>query len=357
MERLAGQLLASLSSGVVAIDERERVSLINAAGARMLGLDPEAARRARGHPAQLLLARQPALLALLRDTLAGHGPVSRAELPLRAGASTPGAATAIGLTLSPVRDARGQIRGAAALFRDLAPIERASERERQRDRLAALGQTVAGFAHEIRNPLAAMEVIGGLLARRLADREGEQQLLQELLRELRRVAAKVSSCLDFVRPPALAPAPLDVAELLDEALAEVRLRVSFAGRVERAWAAGLPRVCADREKIRGVFVDVISNALEAMDGDGVLTLRTLWRASAPPAAVVISISDTGPGVAAELREKIFYPFFTTRDHGSGVGLANAQKVLAGHGGHIELVSKPGEGACFELCLPVDGIPL
>jgi len=356
MERLPAQLLASLSSGVVAIDERGEVVLVNAAAARILAIDPAAARAARGRASEQLLGAEPALLGLLRGVLAGQPAVSRAELALGSRSSDPDAVATIGLTLSPIRDGRGRLRGAAALFRDLAPIEREVERERQRDRLAALGQTVAGLAHEIRNPLAGMEVIGGLLRRRLADRPEESSLVADLLGQLRRVAATVSECLDFVRPPALAAAALELAPLLEEALALARLRAPFEGEVQRDYAAGLPRVSADPHKLRVVLTDVIANALEAMEGAGVLTLALALRPAAPARSVVIGISDTGPGVAEELREKIFYPFFTTRERGSGVGLANAQKVIAAHGGQLELVSKPGGGAHFEIRLPADGPP-
>jgi nitrogen-specific signal transduction histidine kinase len=368
----AGWILGSMSSGILAIDASGALAALNQAAQRTLGL-PE------GDPARLLsrdcrevLAGQPALARLLLDTLAGRGPLSRAEIALEATAGGP--ARALGFTLSAVRDAGGAVRGAAMIFRDLAPIERQDEQARLRERLAALGQMAAGLAHEIRNPLAGMEVLAGLLRRRLEDRPEERGLVEELLGELRAVAGTVAASLEFVRPVALARAPLDPVRLLEEALATAASRMAFEGEIERCYAADLPRLLGDPDQLRGVLVNLIVNAFEAMDGAGRLALGVEVRVSERPPAgvrlaaggadaaaaagplreVVIAVGDSGPGIPDAYREKVFYPFFTTKERGSGVGLASAQKVVASHGGAIELASKPGRGACFRVHLPAEG---
>lgn len=343
------QILDSMSSGVVAVDLEGVVRVYNAGAYQLLDGPRGGPRAALGRDCRQVLAAQPGVVRLLLEALERKDPISRGELALEGGLGT------IGLTLAPVRDARGEPQGAGMIFRDLAPIERQDERERLRERLAALGQMAAGLAHAIRNPLAGMEVSAGLLRRRLPAASEERELVDELLGELREVSRTVSQSLDFVRPAAPSMAPLDAAELLEDALAVARARVPFRGAVEWRVAAGLPQVMGDADLLRTVLTDLLVNALQAVDPDaGRLSLGVSTRpgevSSAPD--VVWIVADDGPGVPEGLREKIFYPFFTTKDDGSGVGLANAQKVVASHAGRLELRTQGGHAGCaFHLRLP------
>ncbi len=370
----AAWILGSMSSGLLAIDAAGALVVLNGAAQRILGLPPGDPARLLARDCREVLAGQPAVARLLLDTLGGRSPLSRAELALGEIPARP--ARTLGFTLSPVRDAGGGLRGAAMIFRDLAPIERCDEQARLQERLAALGQMAAGLAHEIRNPLAGMEVLAGLLRRRLEDRPEERGLVEELLGELRAVAGTVAASLEFVRPISLARAPLDPVRLVEEALASATSGASFEGAIERSYASELPRLLGDADQLRGVLVNLIANAFEAMDGDGHLELRVESRVTERPAAavrlpgdgmdsapaagsmreVVISVCDSGPGIPDAYREKVFYPFFTTKERGSGVGLASAQKVVLGHGGTIELESRRGAGARFRVHLPAEGEP-
>ena len=349
----AGWLLDSMSSGVLAVDARAAVAIVNAAARRILALGDE---RAVGRPCREVLAAQPGLARLLEGALRRRERLSRAELALEAVAGGP--PVSIGLTLSPVCDPSGRVCGAAAIFRDLAPLERGDEQLRLRDRLAALGQMAAALAHEIRNPLASMEVAAGLLRRRLDADPEARALVAELLAETRRVAATVTASLDFVRPVVLERARFAPVALVEEALATARARVPFAGRVERDYDPALPECTADRERLRGAVAELIANALEAMRGrEGAmrLGLRIAVRRGGGPSGdapeLEVGVTDSGPGIAAEHEARVFNPFFTTRECGAGVGLAQAQKIAAAHGGAIELDGRPG--ACtFRLRLPL-----
>jgi len=354
----AGCLLDSIRSGLVAIDASGAVAALNATGHRMLGCRGADPAAAIGQPCRSVLAHQPAVAQRLLETLDGVEWPSRAELVLgRAGPT-------IGYTVVPVRDATGGIAGAVLQFRDLTPYERDAEQARLRDRLAALGEMAAGLAHEIRNPLAGMEILTGLLRRRLAGRTEELALVNELTAELRRVAQTVTDSLEFVRPVALRSEPVDPVELLEESLARARSRVPFEVDVCRDYADTLPPLRADGERLEGVLTNLIVNAFEAMLGAGSsparvsLGVRVVDDAASFDAQpgereLVFSVSDTGPGIPGELRERIFYPFFTTKQRGSGVGLAQAQKIVAGHGGRLEVESEAGRGAVFRVRLPLD----
>jgi nitrogen-specific signal transduction histidine kinase len=370
-------ILGSMSSGVVAIDTDHALVMINDGAQRILGCPPGDVAAALGSDCREVLVSQPAVAQLLIEALSAHSPLSRAELVLEAigesGEST------IGFTLSPVRDDRSRVCGAAMIFRDLTPFERMDEQDRLRERLAAVGQMAADMAHEIRNPLAGMEVVAGLLRRRLGDRPEERALVDQITGELRAVADTVTASLEFVMPVALEQRPVDPVALVEEAIATARSRLHFAGAIDRDFGSDLPEIAADPEQIRSVVTNLIVNAFEAMGGaragsgarlgvsvtclvtdrdlrsvrvssDG----RTATSREIASRELVIGISDTGDGIPAELREKVFYPFFTTKQHGSGIGLAAAQKIVASHGGLIEVASEVGEGATFRIRLPLGG---
>jgi nitrogen-specific signal transduction histidine kinase len=361
----AGWLLDSLRSGVVAIDAGGALRVANPSARRILGLGASAAP---GRPCEEALGGEPLVPALLRAALRGGESPGRAELSLGAGAA---AARSIGFTLATVRDGSGAVRGSALLFRDLEPLERMDEQERLRHRLAALGEMAAGLAHEIRNPLASLGVVTELLRRRLPEDAEARALAEELRGEIRALEATVGAALAFVKPAAPAPARVDAVATLEAALAAVRARVTFEGRVERDYAQPAPTLIADADQLRGALANLVANALEALEGapDPRLALRVAARpgdasraflrlpaggslpAGAAPREVVIEVADNGPGVPEVLRERIFYPFFSTKRTGSGVGLALAHKVVVSHGGALELDGTPGGGATFRVVLP------
>jgi signal transduction histidine kinase len=372
--RFAHRLLSSLRSGIVAVDAEGALAACNAEAQRILGCPTGPPAASLGMPCTLAFGAQPAVAELLMNALSGGEFPTRNEIRLEPG---PGLeARTIGFTLIPVSRGDGSVDGAALLFRDLTSYERRDEQDRLRERLAALGEMAAGLAHEIRNPLASMEVLVGLLKRRLGRKPEELALLAELKRELRTLADTVTASLEFVRPLEPVRTPVDPVELLEESLALARSRVSFCGAIERDYAEDAPTLLADGEQLRTVVTNLIINALEAMAGteDGGehvlrLGLRITPHTEGRPAGfgrggengaesgevprrVSLFVADTGGGVSDELRERIFYPFFTTKERGSGVGLANAQKVVASHGGSIELESAMGQGSRFSMVLPL-----
>jgi len=362
---------------VIAIDTDYAVVLMNEGAKRILGRPAGDVSEALGIDCRKLLADQPVVAQLLIDALDATSPLSRAELVLESVGERD--RSTIGFTLSPGRDEAARICGAAMIFRDLTPFERMDEQDRLRERLAALGQMAADLAHEIRNPLAGMQVMAGLLRRRLADRPEDRERVAQIMRELDAVAGTVSAGLDFVNPVRAKREPLDPAALVDAALEAATGAMAFEGRVERRFARDLPAAAGDWEQLRSVTTNLIVNALEAMANNPperppVLTvaiecvstdrnLRSVRVSSDGNGAsacegsgreLVIGISDTGEGIDDELREKVFYPFFTTKAKGSGIGLATAQKIAASHGGVIEAESEVGRGSTFRLRLPVGG---
>jgi signal transduction histidine kinase len=360
--RYAGWLVDSVRSGLVAIDAQGAVAALNAAGHRMLGCAGDDAAAVLGRDCREAFAAQPVVVARLLEALDGAERPSRAELTLAARGGRPG--LTIGYTIAAVRDAAGAVAGTVLQFRDLTPYERSAEQERLRERLAALGEMAAGLAHEIRNPLAGMEILTGLLRRRLQQQPEEVALVSELTAEIRRVAQTVTDSLEFVRPMVLRRDPVDPVELLEESLARARSRVPLDVEVQRDYAETPLTLRADGERLESVLTNLIVNAFEAMHGAGSkpacvslgVRIETPEAVETPseraPAELVFTVADTGPGIPDELRERVFYPFFTTKQSGSGVGLAQAQKIVVGHGGRLELSSESGRGSTFRVRLPL-----
>ncbi|HEU4428772.1 MAG TPA: ATP-binding protein [Myxococcota bacterium] len=339
----AHALLLSLRSGLIAIDGDGCIAAISAEAARLLGVAPRL-----GEPVASVLAAQPEVFAQLEAARLGR-PAPRSELTLR---GPGGEIHTIGYTAVPVANG-----GAAILFRDLTPIERESEQSRLVARLAALGQMAAGLAHEIRNPLASIELLAGLVAREAGDSSGGssgvKDLAGEISREVHAIEATVEACLAWVKPEPVQRAPLALAALVDDALRRALGRAPFAGGVARELD---PRASGsgDHAMLRAALENLVLNAVQAMSAyergePHALAVRVSPLAGA--SGFAISVEDTGPGVSPELRERIFFPFFTTRASGSGIGLAWVQKAVAAHGGSVGVADRPGGGARFTLYIP------
>lgn len=360
-------LINGMRCGILTMDEDGRLVLSNDLAHQILELTepPEP-----GALVDEALQEHPQIARILRESFRMSSLPNRAEIELRSRSQK---AKTIGFTVSLVPDDQGRPVGAAIFFKDLTHVEHKEEQERLRDRLAALGQMSANLAHEIRNPLAAIEVSCSLLKRRLPEKEPGRDLLDKIIVEVRRLNRTISSSLEFVKPLSLTLAPGVIEPILEEALLVAHGRRGRAGiRTERRYTPDLPRFLMDRGQLRQVFENLFLNAMEAMGEEGVLTIETSVTPAPdaasvpyrPPGAgaadpwqgfdryVVIGVIDTGHGIAEDHRDKLFYPFFTTKKQGSGVGLSMAKKIVDSHRGLIDVESSPGMGAVFTVRIPL-----
>ncbi len=175
----------------------------------------------------------------------------------------------IGYTLSQVKDDHGRAIGAVLFFKDLTQVEQLEERERLRDRLASLGEMAAGMAHELRNPLAGIEVMAGLLRRQVPDSVDTQALLADIISEAKLANAIVVEMLEFVRPVRLQVEQTDVADVLNQAVTLAESKAN-RGSIEVAVdvASDLPMIDGDHHQLSQVFINLVANAFEALDGKG-----------------------------------------------------------------------------------------
>jgi two-component system, NtrC family, sensor histidine kinase HydH len=259
---------------------------------------------------------------------------------------------------------RRQVQKSQALLATLEDtnrqLQRAEAEARRSERLAALGQLSAGLAHEIRNPLGVIKGSAEMLSQKL---QTSQPLAAELAgfisSEVNRLNALVARFLDFARPQHVELSAVQMSQIVDHALESVQNQFQNARvTVERDYAAGLPEVLADPQLCEQVFINLITNAFQAMDGqpagrDAILRLAIQSEASGAKPGVSVLIEDSGPGVPAELRDQIFNPFFTSKKDGVGLGLAIVAKIVDDHRGSIRLETDFTGGTRFRVFLPLD----
>jgi len=229
-------------------------------------------------------------------------------------------------------------------------LQAAEATVRRTERLAALGQLSAGLAHEIRNPLSTIKGSAEMLLKNVdADGAVSRELAGFISSEVDRTNALVTRFLDFARPLVLRLEKTEIAEVIDEAVAEVekhapRLEVS----IYKNYSPDIPPLLLDRQLIERVLYNLLLNAAQASPPQGSVTVKTRQLDD----TVEVSVIDRGAGIAAKDRESIFNPFFTTKSSGVGLGLAIVSKIVDEHGGRITVESDVGEGSVFRLLLPM-----
>lgn len=257
---------------------------------------------------------------------------------------------ALGFLLGTVAEGRRRERAAAERIRVQAEhIDAARERLRQSEKLAALGQLAAAVAHEVRNPLGVIRSAAQEIQDSLADSDRGRRACSFITAEIDRLNNVIASLLAFARPLKMEPDEIAIGEIFDRALLLANEPLASRRiRFHRSEAAGLPAVRADRDLLSQVLLGLLDNAARAVPDGGEVTLE----ACAAGGAVEVAVSDNGPGVPAELRARVFEPFFTTRAGGTGLGLAIARQIVEAHGGRIDAGERPGGGARFSLSIPV-----
>lgn len=244
--------------------------------------------------------------------------------------------------------------GYAVILRDITESRRAADETVQSERLTALTLLAAGVAHEIGNPLNSLHIHLQLLERKLrkvpeAQRKDLSQSLEVAREEIQRLDTIIHQFLGAIRPAHLNLQPENINQLVQESVAflqnEIRDRNIF---VEQELRSDLPLLEVDRNQLKQAFYNVIKNAFQAMDQDGLLHIRT----DLEDDWLTIAFSDSGGGISPELMSKVFEPYFTTKAAGTGLGLLIVRRIVREHGGEIDLASDEGKGLRFTIRLPL-----
>jgi len=252
--------------------------------------------------------------------------------------------------LAPLKDG-DRTTGAVVIVEDITEFKRLLEQTIQSEKLAEVGRLSAGIAHEVNNPLAVISYAAQLLLREEELPPFQKELAERIDSEVDRLKTLTGSLLSFSRAREMVRREIDLNEVLRDVLRLVRYELTrHAIRLEEDFAE-LPAIQADPNKLKQVFINLLMNASQAMPDGGTLSVRTALVAGEEVEAVV---TDTGPGIPADVRERIFEPFFSTKreGEGTGLGLYICRNIVLEHEGRLLLESVPGQGATFRVVLPV-----
>ncbi|HJR62003.1 MAG TPA: ATP-binding protein [Vicinamibacterales bacterium] len=343
-ERLSEEIIASITSGLLVVTADRLVRTLNPAGRRILGL-PEAGEGT--HVGDVLRSAAP-LAAVIEECLTSGRPVLRRTVQM---GDPDGAAVHLGVTVSPIRDGEGAAHGAICLFTDLSAVVELEEQLRLKDSLARLGELTAGIAHEFRNGLATIHGYGRLLdLERLPD--DFRAYVQGIRDETEALRQVVINFLNFAKPTELALTPVALAGIAERAADEIRAEAgSRGGGVTVSGDFGI--VQGDEVLLRQAFSNLCRNALEAC-ADHNVPPRIAIDGSIDSAqrTQVMTVTDNGPGVTANVTARMFRPFFTTKKAGTGLGLALVQKIVVTHNGRVTAGNAEEGGARIIVTLPL-----
>jgi len=341
LQHLYANVIASMSSGLLTTDSRQRVTFLNPPGGEMLGLDPAAIT---GRFLAELELPFPCNWESIRTRARGREPY-RAETEFE---RVPGNHRVLGYSLRVLEGAEGD-EGTLILFQDLTEVKKLERRARFNEQLAAVGELAAGIAHEIRNPLASISGSVQVLSNELSVGSTERRLMEIIVSESNRLSGILEEFLRFVRPQERRVASFDVATTISEVMEIFRLsdEVSDAHVIELDVSPGSSTLSGDRDQIRQIIYNMAKNAVRAMDAGGKLTISGREEGG----WYVIRFSDTGRGMSSDEIARIFTPFSTAFDGGTGLGMAIVRRIVEDHGGVIDVESRPGEGTTVTIQLP------
>ncbi|ELN0521401.1 two-component system sensor histidine kinase AtoS [Escherichia coli] len=335
-------IIENAADGVIAIDRQGDVTTMNPAAEVITGYQRH---ELVGQPYSMLFDNTQFYSPVL-DTLE-HG-TEHVALEI----SFPGRDRTIELsvTTSRIHNTHGEMIGALVIFSDLTARKETQRRMAQAERLATLGELMAGVAHEVRNPLTAIRGYVQILRQQTRD-PIHQEYLSVVLKEIDSINKVIQQLLEFSRPRHSQWQQVSLNALVEETLvlvqtAGVQARVDFISELDNE----LSPINADRELLKQVLLNILINAVQAISARGKIRIRT-WQYSDSQQA--ISIEDNGSGIDLSLQKKIFDPFFTTKASGTGLGLALSQRIINAHQGDIRVASLPGYGATFTLILPIN----
>jgi PAS domain S-box-containing protein len=346
---LSENIIKCSTNGVVVTDLTGRVLNVNPRAEEILGVPTEKAVTLR---IQDIFHFDDTRTERIYRFLKRNEPIHLFDFPYR---TADDRTRTLNLSGFAVRDENGQTLGAVTIIADLTEKKRMDDYLVRVEKFAALGRIAAGIAHEIRNPLASIYTTVQNLERNPGRAEDRKAELRNIRREIDRVERLIREILNLVRPVPLRIETFNLHDLLATTLALLRKEMASKRIVGKTlFGAEHPVVRADPNRLRQVFLNLIINAMESMNGDGTVTVRTgsLKRRSRSRDWIFVDIADTGAGIPAEHLGRIFDPFFTTKNAGTGLGLTVTHKIVEDHRGRIEVESREGTGTTFRVLLPV-----
>ncbi len=335
-------LLTSMNSGVVVINFECFVITFNKAAEQIMGIPKNEVRQTSifDHP------EFSGLYELLIDTLKTERSYIRHEIWVRSRDSRD---VPLGVSTSILRDRNDESTGIIAIFRDLTEIKELESKVERAKRLASLGEMAAGVAHEIRNPLNPIRGFAQMISEDLDTEDPKRKFTQIIIEQVDHLSKIVNDLLDFAKYVELEIKQCDIWEVITKTIdflsngGELSENIEVTMKGERQ----PPLLPADPERLRQVFLNLFRNAADAMADGGKLDVYVSLKSE----TLVITIEDTGTGIAEDDLSKLFNPFFTKKSKGTGLGLSITYGIIERHGGAITVANRPEGGAVFTIILP------
>lgn len=342
LEALTNDILSSINTGIITIDKGHRIKFYNKAAEKITGIRAEEAYGLK--------------LGEIFPPLEGNGAtqvsaIGRLEIPFH---KRTGENLSLEFSPSTLRSAQGEEKGKILCFEDITKLKDLEESLKISDRLAALGKMAAGLAHEIRNPLAALSGSIQVLKDELGVDGSSKKLMDIILREINRLNQLITDFLLYAKVQPLVRELVDLNSIIKEILEIFGKSPGLANaiNIKRNLRKGV-KIMGDPKQLKQVLWNVLANAVQAMPHGGQIEIRTkLTNENSIPYAE-ISIGDTGCGIEPENINKIFDPFFSTKERGIGLGLATAYSIIEMHHGKIHVESLAGRGTLFRIFLPME----
>jgi len=348
-------ILSNMSSGLIVTNMDGRILAVNPAALEILGF--ETGEQVEGRNIREMKDFLSNLVSELDLVIETGIPRKRGEIQIK---NRNGAILPLGLSISILRDDKGEAKGGIVLFQDLAEVHRMREKVRQADKMAAIGRLSASIAHEIRAPLASIcgsiEMLKGEL-----ELSGENRELMDLiLKESDRLDNIITDFLEFARMKKPAFSSIDVEKCLKEVVMLLRHSSIQEKNISIDIECACPgaRILADDEQIRQVFLNIMINACEAMEPHGTLSIAIgnvraqLDEERTEENCIRIDFENDGSPIPADVLPRLFEPFFTTKEGGTGLGLAIAARIIESHRGQIKVDSPKGSSTVFSVFIPV-----
>jgi PAS domain S-box-containing protein len=337
-------ILDSMSGGVLVVDLNGDITHFNQEAEDITGYKPS---DVLGHPYTDTIGISEGRGLTAMHTLESGERLINREKDLK---KANGNVIPLGFSTSLLRDEQGTILGAVEVFNDLTEVKRLEAEIQRVKTLAALGEMAATVAHEIRNPLGGIAGYAGMLERDLEADDPNRRLVRRITEGVGRLNRIVSSLLTYTRPLRLNTHPVDLVDVVEETLAFYAIDIERQRNdieVQRDFPSE-PMICnLDPEQLQQVILNLLQNATQAMSEGGTLSVKVFENEK----NVTFCIGDTGMGMNEDVQEKLFTPFFTTKEDGTGLGLVTSKKIIDAHVGEIHVESEPDTGTRFFVTIP------
>lgn len=338
------QVVASMASGLLSVDIAGKIVSYNLLALEILGLEES---EARGRDFKEVIDFT---AAGIFQTLNQCISVLDREIIYR---KKSGEMVPLALSVTPILDESDTCQGAVIILRDLREIKQLEEKVRRSEKLAAIGKLAAGVAHEIRNPLSSIRGFAQYLKNALKDHPREQEYAETMVSEVDRINRVVGDLLTFARPMEADLVPTDVTELVERTVRLVQADARSRDIGIQMRLSDLSKIALDTNQMTQALLNLLLNSLQAVDAGGHIEVGAELDPSV--SRLKIWVEDDGAGISGDQKEKIYDPFFTTREKGTGLGLAIVHKIVENHNGEINLQSPPagkGRGCRFTIIIPV-----